>query len=250
VNIPKKSIGTFSESSLHRSLKYHYAGFGGRTEVETEGYIADGINTEGEFIEIQTGSFAPLKAKIKEFTRHGKVRIIYPVAFSKYIEVFEPKLAKKRKKTAKPELLYRRKSPVKGTYWDLFDALMYAPELAFCPNVKIEVVLACVTEKRIRDGKGSWRRKGLSIVDRELDKWHESVVLEKRKDYLRFVPFNKKETFTVKELAARTGISEAAARKTLYVLAKINIVDRVGKKGNFWLYKVNLRRKNPRKTQN
>ena len=235
---PKNSIGTLSESSLHRTLKYYYTGPEGMTEVGIGGYVADGVNPSGELIEVQTGSFSAIKNKVKDFACQGMVKIIHPVALSKYIEVYEPKPAKKGKKTVKGELLYRRKSPVKGTYWDLFDALMHAPELASYPNVEIEVVLADVTEIRIRDGKGSWRRKGVSIFDRELDKWYDSISLEKKNDYLRFIPFKKKETFTVRDLAKKVGISEAAARKTLYVLTKINLTERVGKKGNFYVYKI------------
>jgi hypothetical protein len=53
-----QSIGTRAESSLHRDLKFSYAGRGGRTEIEVAGYVADGINAEDEYIEVQTGNLA------------------------------------------------------------------------------------------------------------------------------------------------------------------------------------------------
>jgi hypothetical protein len=223
----ENKIGTRNESSLHRALKFRYTGRGGKTEVASGEFVADGISKDGEYIEVQTGSFGPLLKKVKEFAKHGKVRIIHPIAVKKTIEVYEPKTGK---------LLYRRKSPRKGTRWNLFDALLYAPALPLIKGVTVEIVLADITEKRVKDGKGSWRRKGISIMDREISAWHESIVFEKPANYLKFIPFKKKEEFTTTLLAEHAGIDRWTAGKVLYVLAKLKVVKRIGKKGNSWLY--------------
>ena len=222
----KKKFAVSNESSLHRALKLSFTGPGGKTEVVTGEYIADGIRKDGEYIEVQTGSFAPLKKKVKEFAANGRVRIIHPIAVSKKIEVYGEDGA----------FLYRRKSPIKGSPWDFFDALLYAPELPLIRGVTVEIVMADITEKRVKDGKGAWRRKGISIKDRELSARHESILLKKPADYLRFVPFKKREEFTVSQLAERAEIEKWTARKTLYVLTKMKIVKRTGKKGNAWIY--------------
>jgi hypothetical protein len=212
-----------------------YAGPGGKTEVTAGGYIADGIKANGEYVEVQTGSFAPLKAKVKEFTAAGKVRIIYPVTVIKMIEVYEPASSSvKGKKTL--SLLYRRKSPKKGTLWNLFDALLHAPELPLIGGLSIEVALLEVLEKRVKDGKGSWRCKGISVIDRELAAWRESFLFGKPSDYLRFIPFKKKEEFTSALLARHADIDAGTAVKALYVLNKIGVVKRIGKRGNSWVY--------------
>ena len=229
----KQSIGTRNESSLHSTLKFQYAGPGGKTEAAAGLYVADGISADGEFIEVQTGSFAPLEKKVKELTKKAKVKIIHPVAVKKIIEVYKPASGRKKKFG---KLLYRRKSPVKGSRWDIFDALVFAPALPLIRGVTIEIVLVDITEKRIKDGKGSWRRKGISIADKELASWHESIVLKKRGDYLSFIPFKKKEEFTSTSLAERACIDTVTARKALYVLTKINVVKRTGKQGNSWKY--------------
>ena len=226
----RHSIGTEKESSLHRVLKFRYAGSGGKTEAPSGDFVADGIRETGEIIEVQTGSFGPLKAKIEDFAKRGKVRIIHPIAVVKYIEVFEPK-------ASKLSLLYRRKSPLKGSPWNLFDALLYAPQLPLLSGVSIEIALVSIVEKRVCDGKGSWRRKGMSIIDRDLEKWHESILLEKKADYLRFVPFKKNEEFTSSQLAEQAKIDTAIAGKALYVLTKLGVVKRIGKKGKSWVYK-------------
>jgi len=222
----RKSIGTRNESSLHRTLKYQYTGPGGKTEKKVGEYVADGVRKDGEYIEVQTGSFAPLKKKVKEFTAHGKVRIIYPVAVTKKIEVYD----------SDGTFLYRRKSPLRGSPWNLFDALLHAPELPLEKGVSIEIVLTDITEKRVRDGKGSWRRKGVSIKDRELLAWHESILLKKPADYLRFVPFKKKEEFTASMLAKTAKINQWTSQKALYVLNKLKVVKKIGKKSREHLY--------------
>jgi hypothetical protein len=224
-----------NESSLHRKLKFRYAGKGGKTEVSAGEYIADGRRKDGEFIEIQTGSFAPLKNKVKELAGSGNVRIIHPVGVKKIIEVYKPG----KKGVPCGDLLYRRKSPLKGSQWDIFDALLSAPLLPLIPGISIEIALVDILEKRIKDGKGSWRRRGISLYDKELAVWHDSIVLGKPADYLRFIPFKKKEKFTSSLLAQREGIDAGTARKALYILTKMKIVKRKGKKGNAWVYGVN-----------
>ena len=223
----KKSIGTKNESSLHKTLKFQYAGPGGKTEAPVGEYVADAVRKDGELIEIQTGSFGPLRKKVKEFGAYGKVRIIHPIAVNKIIEVYSPS----------GKLLYRRKSPVHGSVWNIFDALLYAPELPLEKGIKIEIILCDITEKRVKDGKGSWRRKGISIRDKELSAWREIVLLSKPGDYQKFIPFKKNEDFTVSSLAQKAGINTIIARKALYVLAKMRIADKIGKKGSAWVYK-------------
>ena len=221
-------IGTRFESSLHRDLKENYTGQGGQTEAEVGRFVADGINADGEYIEIQTGSFAPLRKKALELALRGRLRIIYPVIISKYIEVFD----------AEGKLCYRRKSPRRGNPWDLFYALVYAPELPLISGIAIELVIIDALEQRIQDGKGSWRRRGLSIQDRRLLQVHECICLKNPPDYLRFVPFSYNEQFTSEMLREKTGIPIVLARKTLYVLSKMGLVERVGKQGKAQVYQL------------
>ena len=218
------SIGTNNESSLHRDLKFRYAGQGGETEAEVGGFVADGINAEGEYIEIQTGSFGPLRKKALALQR---LRVIHPVIIAKYIEVYN----------RRGRLLYRRKSPRRGSAWDLFDVLVYAPDLPLIPRLVIELALVDAAEQRVRDGKGSWRRKGVSIRDRQMLALHDRITLKKPSDYNRFVPFKKNEEFTSALLSQKAGINVDLARKTLYVLVRLGIVKKTGKRGNAFVYK-------------
>jgi hypothetical protein len=215
------------ESSLHRSLKLRYTGSGGNIEIQVGDYVCDGRTSKGEIIEVQTGSFGPLKEKAKFLSRTCKVRIIHPIIARKRIELFD----------FDGGLIHKRTSPRKGSAWDLFKALIFAPELCLLKNLTIELAVIDISEKRINDGNGSWRRKGISVSDKFLDAWHGSVVLSMRKDYYQFVPFKKNECFTVRDLGEKVKINDSLARKTLYVLAKIGLVERAGKKGNAFIYR-------------
>jgi hypothetical protein len=221
-----RSIGTEKESGLHRALKFRYTGARGKTEAGIGAFVADGISEDGEIIEVQTGSFGPLKRKIKDLTARGRVRIVHPVIINKIIDVFDTEGNKR----------YRRKSPRKGSEWDLFYALLYAPDLPRTPGLTIELALVDVVETRIQDGRGSWRRKGLSIAGRELTACHGTVALTSIADYRRFIPFTRGEEFTSGDLKEKAHIQRPLAAKALYVLAKIGLVKRVGKKGNSWIY--------------
>ena len=221
-------IGTRNESSLHKTLKFQYTEPGGKTEILIGEFVADGINKSGEIIEVQTGSFAPLKKKVKDICVKKKMRIIHPVAVSKMIEVYE----------ATGKFLYRRKSPKKGSMWNIFDVLLHAPELPLEKNLVIELAMIDITEIRVKDGKGSWRRKGVSIRDKLLSAWHERLLFKSPKDFFCFLPFKKEDEFTVSCLAEKTGIKPQTARKALYVLAKMKMVKKTGKKRNARVYSV------------
>jgi hypothetical protein len=195
--------------------------------VARGGYVCDAVSEDGEMIEVQTGSFGPLKRKIPELLLQGPVRLVHPVIVRKTIETWDGQGA----------LLRSRKSPRKGTAWDLFKALIYAPDLPTLRGLTLELALVDTLEKRVLDGKGSWRRKGASITDRAIAEFHETLVFSAVRDYQCFLPFKAREKFTVKGLAEKAGIDRALAGKALYVLTRIGLAERVGKEGNAWVYR-------------
>jgi hypothetical protein len=221
------SIGIKKESSLHRDLKKTYSF---RTEVQLEGFVCDGVAKDGSIIEVQTGSFAPLKKKLQSLAAsndNSRIHIIHPVALSTVIEIYNEE----------GELLRRRKSPKRKSAWHLFEALVYAPELALLPNIVIEVALVRVLDYRITDGKGSWRRGGISLKDKFMNGLEGFVVFENLYDYLQFVPFAKNEIWTTRMLSRKGGINMRLAGMAAYTLDKIGITERIGKDGNSFLYR-------------
>ena len=220
-------IGTEREGSLHRALKLRYAGAGGKTEVVRGGYVCDGITEGGGIIEVQTGSFGPLKKKIPRLLLLGPVRVIHPIILRKTIETRDEGGA----------LLRRRLSPRKGTAWDLFDALIHAPELPLLRGLSVELALVEALEIRVPDGRGSWRRRGASIVDRSITAYRETLVFETPRDYRFFLPVEAGEPFTAKSLGEKAGVRPETAGKALYVLSRLGLAERTGKAGNAYIYR-------------
>ena len=190
--------------------------------------MVDAVNVDGECIEVQTGNFGQIRKKARELAAFCGLKIVYPITIIKHLEVFD----------ADGERQSLRKSPRAGSIWDVFAVLIYAPELPLVSGLEIELALVEVAEERVGDGKGSWRRRGLSIRDRRLLALRERILLQKPADYLRFVPFAKGEEFTAGILGKRVGIRAPLAIKTLYVLTRIGIVERTGKLGRAYIYRV------------
>lgn len=221
-------IGTEKESALHEALKRSYAGEDGRIEAEVGRYVCDALRSDGVVVEVQTGSFGPLRSKVEALASSFPVRIIHPIAAERIIEL----------RDEGGTLIRRRLSPRKGSPWDLFSALVYAPKLPLIEGLTIELAMTEETEQRVDDGRGSWRRKGISVANRELRAIRETLVLAEVADYRRFAPFSMSEDFGARELAATAGIKIPLARKTLYVLSRIGVIFETEKKGNAKRYRL------------
>ncbi|MDR2182532.1 MAG: hypothetical protein LBN92_07630 [Treponema sp.] len=222
------NIGTRNEKSLHRALKLRYAASDEAVEVAKAGYICDAVGKDGEMIEIQTGSFGPLKKKLAALTKLGKVKLVYPVALSTMVELYD----------AGGILQSKKQSPRRGTIWDIFRSFLHAPTLMLLPRLSIEIALVRITEKRVDDGTGSWFRGGIRIDDRVFEAWEGALTLARASDYRRFIPYGRGEIFTVRDLAKKVRIRETLAKKTLWVLTKAGFTEAEGKRGRAITYRL------------
>lgn len=210
-----------NESSLHLGLKEWYAVSGDRFEVILDDYIID-IVRDDTLIEIQTKNFAAISDKLKKLSDKYKIILVHPIAREKYII----------KTKDDGQVISRRKSPKKGDISDLFNELIRIPELINVDNFSIEVLFTIEEEIRCDDGKGSWRRKGVSIVDRKLISVLENKVFKCKEDFLDLIPESLPEHFTNRDLQRELQISIYKARKMSYCLRKMGLAKQVGKKGN------------------
>lgn len=219
-------IGVYRESSLHAALKALYAEAGGNVEAGVDSFVCDAVRSDGTAVEIQTGSFAPLLRKLRSLSEYRRVLVVHPAAIVRHIET----------RTADGAVLRRRRSPRKGSAWDVFSALVYAPSVALLPNVTVEVALVEDAEIRIDDGRGSWRRKGMSRADRDLVSLVDRVRFASKADWAALLPAALSDDFGTRDLAEAAGIRPALAGKALYVLSRIGVLEEVGKRGNAKLY--------------
>ena len=217
------------ESSLHAALKNWYAKTDGKKEVPVNGYMID-VVIGNILIEIQTGNFSALKEKLRVLLASNLVLLVHPIALGKRI-IKLPKSGK--------QPISRRKSPKKGRIEDVFLELIHIGYLVPHPNLQVEVVFTREEEIRRDDGKGSWRRRGVSIKDRRLVEVLGTQPLRYPEDYISLIPPDLERPFTNRSLANALKIRLALARKMTYCLRSMDVLTISGKRGNAHLYQVN-----------
>lgn len=220
------AIGILQERSLHASIKDLYMHGDARTEVEVDGFVVDVVR-DGLLIEVQTQNFSKIKSKLRTLFKTHPVRLVYPIPIEKWIVRQSPDGLKE---------LSRRRSPKRGCFLDVFDELVRIPRFIAHSNFSIEVLLIREEEIRQQDGKGSWRRRGWSIVDRRLIEVVDKRLYEKPEDFLQMIPDELERPFLNSDLVESLGISVRIAQRMTYCLRKMNAIKIVGKKGNAILY--------------
>ena len=216
-----------NQYSLHAAIKNWYSVAGDRFEVRVEDFIVD-IVREPLLIEIQTRNFSAIKKKLTKLLETHQVRLVYPIPQRKWIVHV----------TEAGEIIRRRKSPKQGRLFDLFYELVRTPTLVKDENFSLDVLMIEEEEVRCNDGKGSWRRRGVSIRDRRLLKVNSTTLFKNEQGFLRFLPRDLPQPFTNKNLAKRSGVSLTLARKITYCLRKMGAIAVVGKKRKELIFEV------------
>ena len=222
-------IGLQIERSLHAAIKEWYSCPGDRFEVTVDNFIID-IVRHDVLIEIQTNNFAAIRRKLRTLIENHPVRLVYPIPKEKWIV---------RVSKSGDTILNRRKSPKKGHLSDIFDEVVYIPDLLREENFTLEILMIQEDEVRCDDGKGSWWRKGMSIVDRRLIDVVERIQFSDTKDFGRFLPRTLPVPFTNKMLAEERDDSVYVAQKMTYCLKKMEFLKEIGKKGHELLFEIN-----------
>jgi len=215
------------ENTLHSELKEIYRLEGGQSETWVEGYLIDVVRPD-LLIEIQTRSLGALKQKLDDLLDNHPIRLVHPIAREKFIVLHG----------SDENRLWRRQSPKKGRIEDLFYELVYIAKWVSHPNFSMEILLTSEEELRIQDGRGSWRRKGVSIQDRRLNKIFERHLFSHPAEYRRLLPQTIPDSFTNHQLANLLSIPHRLASKMTYTLLQIGILEIDGKQGRSYCFKL------------
>lgn len=215
-----------AESDLHASLKKAYLQDGAAEEVLVDGYWIDVVSGD-LLIEIQTRNFYAIKPKLGYLLNRHPVRLVHPIPAEKWIVLLSP---------SGNEPITRRKSPRRGRFEHLFLELIRFPQWINHPNFSIEVVITREEEIRRADGRGSWRRGHISIVDRKLLSIVERRVFSHPRDFLSLVPTDLPSQFTNRMLAQRLEIPIRLAAKMNYCLRAADLIRITGKNGRSLLF--------------
>ena len=98
-------------------------------------------------------------------------------------------------------------------------------------NFSLEVLFIDEEEVRCDDGKGSWRRRGVSIKERRVLHVNGRILFQEKADYLKILPDSLNQVFTNRELAKSANIPVGTARQLTYCLRKSGIIRIAEKKG-------------------
>lgn len=221
----RRGIGTLSEKTIHAVLKHFYAPDEAMHEIPIGNYVAD-IYTGQEIIEIQTRSFNAMRPKLSFFLQEYPVTVVYPIPYRKWISWIDEETG---------ECSPKRKSPLTGSPYMAFPELYKLKMFLKNANLHFRFVLLDMDEYRLLNGWSSDRKKGSCRFDRIPTALAEEIIIERREDYMQFVPLQL-ERFTSAQFAKAAHIRRPLAQTTLNILYELDIVTRIGKQGKSYLY--------------
>lgn len=218
-------IGTLREGQLHRDLKAWYRRPGDRLEHEVGGYVIDLVRGE-LLVEIQTGSFSPLRRKLDALTAERAVRLVAPIALTRRIV----------RLTDAGEVVSARRSPKHGRLEDIFARLVSIPALLCRPTFEIDVLLTHEEEHRVHRPGRAYRRHGWAVAGRSLVEVERCRRLAAPGDLAALLPEQLPDSFDTADLAEAAGIDRRLAQQMAYCLRAMGICVPAGRRGRAALY--------------
>lgn len=235
------SVGTQNEQLIHSTLKNYYAPYSDEQEIKIGKFFADAVSEDGVF-EIQTRSLHKLREKLKAFLDCSRVTVVHPV-IREYRTLFINEQSGEIVKETPPRKL--------KTLLKVFKELYSIRE--FLNHEDLTVILCGLrVEKRVYfsgetppDMSSRSARKKCVIENIPLELLSETV-LEKPRDYEIFLPDDIRsrlsdipDGFTKKQLCKAA--NESASSLRLEVLRTVGLIEKIGKNGREFTYKIRER---------
>ncbi|MBR1537200.1 MAG: hypothetical protein IJ630_09700 [Treponema sp.] len=243
-------INTYNESSLHATLKKIYAlESNGTMEVKLDDtqWICDIMGEDKNIIEIQTSNLSALTEKAQYILESGrKIKIVHPIAETKWIELY----------SSNGELLHKKKSPKKATFYESLRGMTQICPLFLHPNCTLELLYCEISELRRKteeptqnQTKSRRKLKAYLPMGKRLEKIIRKEKFQTKEDWEKLIPetFKKKDEngeeaafrkidFT-KEIARTKGTKISRwSQLLLWILEKMQIIEvtRIEKRSKFF----------------
>ena len=219
-------IGTLSEKTVHAVVKNYYEPDEDKQEIPIEGLYAD-IFTGTEIIEIQTRSFDQVRKKLDRFLPEYPVTVVLPIPSTKWLIWIDEETG---------ELTAPRKSPKKGNEYEAFKELYKIKQYLKKEGLTIVLLFLDMEEYRLLNGWSRDKKKGSTRYDRIPVSIKKEVRFACQQDYAVLIPDSLTGEFTCAEFAKEAKINKRQANLVLNILFYLEVVARVGKKGNAFVY--------------
>ncbi len=229
LRIPSSGIGTLSEKKVHAALKYYVQPDKEKHEIKSFGFVSDALSDDGVF-EIQTRGFYRLCKKLETLLENGTVTVVYPIISKKLLYLTD---------TDTGEVTVR-KSSKRMTLYHVFSELYGIRKFITSENLRLRLITLEAEEHRITRTRTSKKgRKKVETLSGETvpTKLCGDITLSSPYDYEMFLPSTLPELFTSAEYASVCKISRELSGLTLLILTELDIVRRIGKIGNAYVYK-------------
>ncbi|MCI8387172.1 MAG: hypothetical protein HFE63_01745 [Clostridiales bacterium] len=228
----RNGIGTLSERTLHVILKRYYEPDISLHEQKVGRYVADikrGSPDGGEIIEIQTRGFSNLRGKLSAFLPEYRVKVVYPIAQTKYITWIDPDSG---------EMSNRRKSPKRGQIYDFLLELYALRPMLPLDGLSFDLVFLDIDEFKLLTGRSRDRKHfGAERCERIPTALCDILTLSSASDFLAAVPDTLGEEFTSADYAKASKLSKYIVNRALQTLVTVGVIERTGKIKNSFIYK-------------
>lgn len=223
------SVGTQNEKLIHSALKNFFAPHSDEQEIKIGNFFADAVSEDGIF-EIQTKNLYRLSEKLKVFLDYSQVTVVHPIIRRNrviYIHSDSGEIA--------------QTTPFRNLKSNLclFEELYSLRNFLNNSNLRI-VLVEIAAEKRVYFtgeqipdiSKKHLRKK--CIIEKAPLELMGGMVLERKCDYLEFLPSGLPPCFTKKQLCKAACESRSSLRAE--ILRTVGIIEKVSKTGNEYIY--------------
>ncbi|MCO4744854.1 MAG: hypothetical protein KC912_08695 [Proteobacteria bacterium] len=122
-----------------------------------------------------------------------------------------------------------RKSPKRGSLFDIFEELVSIPTLLDHPNLSLDVVMVSVTKVQQPDPRARRGRGGFRTVDRVLRHVIETRHFGGTQDLAALLPDGLPSEFTTADIAAHAKVSRDIAQRMAFCFRALEVIVQVGR---------------------
>ncbi len=224
------NIGTYKEKRLHQILKMFLEPDEALHEIAVGEYIAD-ICRDNEIIEIQTGSFYPMKEKLAYYLDETElaVTVVRPIPYIKWCVWLDADSG---------EIVSRKRSNKKTLPKDIMRDWFYLCDFIGHERLKIKFLLLEEEEYRFLCGWSRDKKRGSRRYERIPLGIIDEKVYSSKEDYLEFLPEGLPNEFAASDYMKLMKLSSYGAYSALKILAHLGFLEKSKeKKGRSYTYK-------------